>query len=197
MKKSLFSGAIVLLVLVLLFSLMGCSAIAKGIGAKISDEIGKQIGDATEDDDNGDDETTAGDETTAEDEEDPTDADSEETVEHSKYTMDGVDYETGENLDWPSAYMADLPKMDVNVTMTAYNKETKAVVIYYKAGKTAAAKEFGAKLKELGYEAALEGETDGGGFTFSGELANGIVALIMHSGDGTGVITYDPSNADS
>ena len=182
----------------MLLSMTGCSALSKKIGeqigAKISDEAGKQISNATDDDPEETDDNQGG--ITENNNEDPGNNDEpEETVEHMKYKMDDVEYETGENLGWPADKLANLPEFKANVIMTAYNTKTKAVVISYKAGKTEDAKAYGAKLAELGYSSDLEGETEDGGYTFSGANDEGCTALILHNSDGTGAITYDPSNS--
>ncbi len=189
----------------MLLSITGCSMLSKKIGeqigAKISDEVGKQVSNATDDDQKETDDNQGGiteDNNETENNEDPGNNDEpEETVEHAKYKMDDVEYETGENLSWPADKMANLPEFKANVIMTAYNTKTKAVVISYKAGKTEDAKAFGAKLVELGYSSDLEGETEEGGYTFSGANEEGCTVLILHNSDGTGAITYDPSNASN
>ncbi|MEA4888554.1 MAG: hypothetical protein VB070_03715 [Clostridiaceae bacterium] len=189
-----------ILIGIMLLAVTGCSSISKKIGeqigAKISDEVGKQVSNATDDDQEETDDNQGG-ITENNNEETENNDEPEETVEHMKYKMDDVEYETGENLSWPAAMMANLPEFKANVIMTAYNTKTKAVVISYKAGKTEDAKAFGKKLADLGYSSDLEGETEEGGYTFSGANDEGCLALILHNGDGTGAITYDPSNADN
>ncbi|MDW7656822.1 MAG: hypothetical protein SCM11_06575 [Bacillota bacterium] len=139
--------------------------------------------------------TAAATTTTKADNQTTTKADSSETIASAKYVLNGVAYETGEKLPWPAEYLPDVPQLNANIVMTAYDQKTKVLVISYEDVKTEDVKAYAKTLKEKGFAASLEMEVDGG-YTFTGEHKDGQTILVMHADDQTGVMTYDPDKND-
>ena len=141
-KRCWHSGLFIMLTLVFLLALTGCSAILKNIGAKIGDEIGKQVSNLTDGEDG---ETTAKDDaTTKEDETTATKAD----------VTEAATSVTDSGIEWPQDKMGDLPKLDAPIS-GVLNGEYGSVVSFAGVTKEQAT-EYIKAVKKLDYITAME-----------------------------------------
>lgn len=180
-KLSWFSFLTLLLAISVLLAATGCSAIFKGIGRKIGEEVSKQATSITEDDEENE-------ETTEEEATKPA-----QTTKAGVTTAEQTEEVTDSGIEWPQDKMGDLPPIDASIA-GVMNGEFGSIVNF--AGVTKdQAKNYIKKLKDMGYETLVEA-TDADLLTYSGSKKNGDkTAVCMFTYDideQTAMITYTP-----
>ena len=181
-KRTLQTVMVLILILAMFLVLTGCSAIFKGIGGKIGDEISEQIDKVTDDLN----ETTKEDETT-EDANETTTTTTKSEVTTTETTTAVID----SGIEWPQDKMGDLPKIDSPIK--GVMKGEYGTIVTFAGVTKEAAKKYIEGLKDLGYEAMVETE-DSEVITFYGSKAvDDKTANIMFTYDveeQTAMLTY-------
>lgn len=158
-KKNVQTVLVLILILAMFLVLTGCSAIFKGIGGKIGDEISEQIVKVTDDLN----ETTPQDETTTDEN------DTSATTTQSEATTTGTTTAvTDSGIEWPQDKMGDLPRIDSPIK--GVMKGDYGTIVTFAGVSKDIAKKYIEGLKELDYEAMVETE-DSEVITFYGSKA--------------------------
>jgi starvation-inducible outer membrane lipoprotein len=144
-RKGLLSVLVVILVLSMFLVLTGCSAIFKGIGGKIGDEISEQIDKVT-------DELNETTKDTTEDENETTAT----TTKPAATTAETTTTVTDSGIEWPQDKMGDLSRIDAPIQ--GVMKGEYGTIVTFAGVTKEVAKEYIKVLKDLDYEAMVEQE---------------------------------------
>ncbi|MFZ7102921.1 MAG: hypothetical protein ACOWWO_09710 [Peptococcaceae bacterium] len=89
-----------------------------------------------------------------------------------KIQVDGNTYEAGEDLTWPQEAMGELPEPKGKITYVMKNDAGKGGIVAVAEYKIADAREYVAKLRELGFKDGMDME-DSDGIMFVGKTEQG------------------------
>ena len=144
-RKSLLTVLVVILILSMFMVLTGCSAIFKGVGGKIGEEISEQIDKVT-------DELNETTKETTEDENETTVTSAKPTATTAETTTTVTD----SGIEWPQDKMGDLSRLDAPIQ--GVMKGEYGTIVTFAGVTKEVAKQYIKGLKDLDYEAMVEQE---------------------------------------
>lgn len=174
----------ILVIISLLFTLGGCSAIAKRITNEAKAKISENL---VEDDEDSEDTEQA--EDTEEDETEPadTDTDTEDTAEEPA----AITTSDGKSMDWPTKNMGDIKPVSCKISLVWTDGNTGAIT--FEGMERAEADEYLADFESMGFTNGMVSEDDSGVlFIKTNEAGDSI--MFAYAPDGTGTITYAPAD---